>query len=172
MKTKTRVIANLRLDPMKTEELVKELAAILDALRRRGVIRSSNFAGDLGEYLAIEHYKATKGLPKLQLAAPNTKNFDAISNKGERFTIKSTTGNTTGTFFGMNPPESPDREKQVFDHVIIVVMSKIYQLEAIYELSWERFLKHRKWVKGMHAYNLNLTKKLIADSFIRYPVAE
>jgi hypothetical protein len=172
MSEKRKVLFNSRLDRMKIEELIKEYADIEDALRRRGVIHSSNATGDLGEYFAKKFYGETKRLPKLTPAGRGTKNFDATSTKGETYSIKATTTKCTGPFSGMNPPGSPEKEQQVFHHVIIVAMSKMYVLTGIYELTWDSFLKHRKWVKGVHSYNLRLTEKLIADCIVRFPSEE
>jgi hypothetical protein len=43
-----------------------------------------------------------------------------------------------------------------------------YQLEAIYQLTWETFLAHKRWHSRMKAWNLTLTKALIADATIIY----
>lgn len=53
-----------------------------------GEIRSRNITGDRGEQLAISYYSKIAGLPKLQMAPPSTQNIDAISTKGERYSVK------------------------------------------------------------------------------------
>ena len=77
----------------------------------KGVVRSKNIIGDLGEYLAIEHYCSTPNLPKLQQAPPNTQNVDALSTKGERYSIKATSSKLTSVFYGLNPPKSNEPER-------------------------------------------------------------
>ena len=69
--------------------------------------------GDMGEYLAIEYYNNTPGLPNLAPAPVRTENIDAISRKGDRYSIKSTSGNVTGVFYGLEPKGSdiPDIQK-------------------------------------------------------------
>ena len=81
---------------LKTVEIVSFYGAVIKELKRRGVIRTNNVIGDLGEYLAIEHYNNTVGLPALAAAPISTENIDAISRKGDRYSIKSTSSNITG----------------------------------------------------------------------------
>lgn len=48
-------------------KLLELYGEVLTEMKSRGMIRSKNVVGDLGEYLVIDHYQKTKGLPKLQL---------------------------------------------------------------------------------------------------------
>ena len=91
------------------QDLIKVYGQIILELKRRGAIRSRNVIGDLGESLAIDFYNSTPGLPKLQVAPPSTQNVDALSKNGERYSIKATTGNITGVFYGL-PPKDTDRD--------------------------------------------------------------
>lgn len=143
-------------------EILTVLVACMDELRTRKILRG-NLVGDLGEVYAIRHYRETATLPKLQRVMANMRNVDAVSIKGERYSIKSITTKTTGTFWGMQPPDSAIPEAQVFEYVIIVKLGKTYELRAIYELPWLGFIKHRKWVTRMNAYNLSLTRALKTD---------
>ncbi len=123
-----------------------------------GEIRSRNITGDRGEQLAISYYNKIAGLPKLQMAPPSTKNIDAISTKGERYSVKtiSLPNKTTGVFHGYGSPEKPIREK-MFEYLIIVVV-KDYQAELIIELTWEDFYDLKRWHSTMRAHNISLTK--------------
>ena len=87
-------------------ELVELYSSCIKELKSREIIRTKNVLGELGEYIAIDFYNKTSGLPKLQTAPIGTQNVDAISRNGERYSIKSCTTNTTGTFFGLEPPSS------------------------------------------------------------------
>lgn len=132
-------------------------------LKARKIIRTNNIVGELGEYLAIEYYNKTPGLPKLQATPISTKSIDAVSNKGERYSIKSVTGKTTGVFYGIDKDSSPEK---LFEYVIIVVLDEEYSIDMIIEISWENFLKYKHWHSRMNAWNLSITKKLIKDSKI------
>ncbi len=149
-------------------DLVEVYGKWLNELKSRRMIRTNNVVGELGEYLAIKYYQDTAGLPKLQAAPTGTQNIDAISINGDRYSIKSTTGNITGVFYGFNDPEREELDKQKFEYVILVSFNKDFTLNAIYELEWEGFIKYKRWHKRMRAWNLSITKDLINSSRIIY----
>lgn len=152
------------LSTLENLELIDIYGKWLEELKKRKIIRTNNVIGELGEYLAIEYYTQLPGLPKLQAAPPSTQNIDAISVKGERYSIKSTVGNITGVFYGLEDPESIEEDKQKFEYVIIVIFNKDFTLKSIYELDWKNFIKHKKWHSRMRAWNLSISKLLIQDS--------
>lgn len=149
-------------------ELVELYGNLLKHMQEKQIIRSKNVVGDLGEYLAVELYKSTKGLPKLQYAPPSTKNIDAISINGDRYSIKTTTTTVTGVFYGLNYEEDSLPRYPLFEYVIIVQLDDYYQPKLILELDWDTFLKHRHWNSRMQAHNLVITKHLIEDSKILF----
>lgn len=156
------------LEELNTTELIQTYSGIIKQLKKRGVIRTKNLLGDLGEYLAIEHFNKTSGMSNLQAAPAGTQNIDAISRNGDRYSIKSTTGNLTGVFYGLEPPNSESSDKQKFEFVLIVKFDNDYQLEKIIQLDWELFLKYKKWHKTMTAWNISITKTLINEADILY----
>ncbi|WP_298468971.1 hypothetical protein [uncultured Psychrobacillus sp.] len=135
----------------------------MNELKERGMIRTKNVIGELGEYFAIKYYIENPKFPKLQAAPTGTQNIDAISINGERYAIKSTTTKCTGVFYGLNEPNSDIFEIQKFEYVIIVQFNKDVSLNSIYQLSWENFLKHKRWHRRVRAWNLTLRKDLIDD---------
>lgn len=143
-----------------TEYIIQLYSMAIKELKRRKVIRTNNVIGELGEYLAIAYYNKTPGLPNLSPAPIGTENIDAISRKGDRYSIKSTCNATTGVFYGLEPVGSdiPDRPK--FEYVIICKFSEDYELDLILEMNWETFLKNKRWHSRMNAWNLSLTRKL------------
>lgn len=148
---------------LSTAEIVSLYCETIKELKARSVIRTNNVIGDLGEYLAIEHYNNTAGLPTLAAAPIGTENIDAISCKGDRYSIKSTSGNVTGVFYGLEPNGSSTKDKQKFEYVIICKFSGDYELEEILEMDWDTFLRHKRWHSRMKAWNLSLTKDVCAD---------
>ena len=80
------------------KEVIELYPAILGELKKRGIIRTNNLIGELGEYFVADIYKRTPSLPQLQLNLKSTRNIDATSSKGERYAIKSTSGSGTGVF--------------------------------------------------------------------------
>ncbi len=130
-------------------------------LKDRHLIRTSNIVGERGEQLAINFYSKTPNLPKLQAAPESTQNIDAISTKGDRYSIKtiSTPGKTTGVFYGLNKNDSKDQDTQKFEYLIIVLLDKRLQPIKILETTWEVFYKFKGWHSRMNAYNISITRE-------------
>src|ERR1700733_10696226 len=94
------------LTKMSDDELVLLRAGLDVEMRKRGIALS---VGGVGERLVVEHFKKTSGLPKLQAAAHGTKNMDAHSRDGDRYSIKTVlNAKKTGTIY----PDPNDRDKQ------------------------------------------------------------
>ena len=146
------------------EDLVFAYSSLLTALRDRKIIRSKNVIGDLGEYLAINLYNKTPGLPNLQAAPQGTQNVDALSRNGDRYTIKSTTGKVTGVFYGLPPQGSNASPSRKFEYVIIVIFNKEYKLLRINQLTWDDFLKYKRWHSRMNAWNIPINKELLLET--------
>ena len=148
---------------LQTEEIINLYPTILKELKERGVITTNNFIGEVGEYLAIETYNKQSNLPTLQKAFASTQNIDAISNKGERYSIKSASGTATGVFHSLSGTKD-------FEYLVIVIFDKDYQLLKILEYSWDEFLKIRKLKKPENKYNVPLTKKTIDSGILIYEI--
>ncbi len=148
-------------DDLSEDELWSLYGEVHDKLKDIGEIRSRNITGDRGEQLAIDYYGSTKRLPKLQLAPPSTKNIDAISTKGERYSIKTITvpNKTTGAFNGHGTPDNPINDKK-FEYLIVVVIDS-YQPELIVELSWEDFYELKRWHSTVQAFNITLSRAVM-----------
>lgn len=157
-----------QIEQTSTEDLVKIYSQILAELKQRQVIRTKNLIGDMGEYLVIDYYNKTPGLPKLTIAPPGTKSIDAISRDGKRYAIKSTSSTLTGVFYGLNPPESSEPNEQIFDYVIIALFGDNFNITRIVELTWLQFLKYKKWHSTMSAWNLTVTKRVLQEGKIIY----
>lgn len=149
-------------------ELIRAYGELLSEMYAKKLIRSKNVTGDLGEYIVIDYYNKTRGLPELQFAPPSTKNIDAISVSGERYSIKCTTTNTTGAFFGMKKDIDYSNIRPLFEYAVVIKLDATYQTELILEIDWDSFIKHKHWHSRIQAYNLIITKALISDSKIIY----
>jgi hypothetical protein len=123
------------------------LRARLDAeMRKRNLVFK---VGDFGESIAIAHFKSTPGLPKLQLAPANTKNVDALSRDGERYSIKTIcNAKKTGTVY----PDRHDPDKQLFEYLLIIKLNPDWSLNSIYQFSWVDFIRVRSWDSRMNAW--------------------
>jgi hypothetical protein len=149
-------------------ELVEIYGELLEKMRSDGLIRSKNVVGDIGEYIVVDYYCKTKGLPKLQFAPPSTKNIDAISIDGERYSIKCTTTSTTGAFYGIEKDVAIEAVKPMFEYVVVIKLNDKFQADLVLELDWETFFKHKHWHARIGAYNLLITNALIQDGKIIY----
>ena len=158
----------MNISELTNAEIIDLYSDIISELKSREIIRTKNLLGDLGEYLAIDFYKKNSRLPVLQAAPAGTRNIDAISRNGDRYSIKSTSGKLTSVFYGLNDPEEDEVELPKFEYVIVVIFNNEFKLEKILELSWSVFLRHKKWHKTMRGWNLSINRKLIDDADILF----
>jgi len=147
-------------------ELIGLYSNSIKELKRRGILRTKNVVGELGEYLVLEYFDRHPELPNLTVVPVGTKNINAISQDGERYSIKSTTGNVTGVFYGLEPQGSKKTDTPIFEYVIICKLDDDCELEGIYQLSWEGFEKHKKWHSRMKAWNITLSKSMKEDAVV------
>ena len=152
------------------QELAKLISPKSDAhieLKKRGVLRTKNVVGDLGEHYAIDYFNNNGKLPNLSFAPPGVQNIDALSRDGEIYSIKSVTSRkgTTGSFWN---PQSIENNEKKFDYLLIVIMNEEYDLDMILLLTWDEFFKYKSFNKRMNNYNISLTNKLIESVKVIY----
>lgn len=136
-------------------ELISLRTAVETEMRQRGLSFS---VGEVGETLAIVHFNSTKGLPNLQAAPAGTRNIDALSRNGERYSIKSRMkAKKTGTIY----PDETVNGKQLFEYILLVKMDENYQLNSIHQFSWKRFTELRKWDKRMSVWYLSCSNRTL-----------
>jgi hypothetical protein len=139
-----------------------EVISIGVQLEKEFIRRKIKFSvGDIGETLVIEYFNNNPLLPNLQRAPPGTKNVDALSRKGERYSIKTIKkGNKTGTVY----PDSDKKEKQLFEYLLFVQLNEEFEIKNIHRFSWEQFIKVRCWDKTMNAWYIPKTIKALNES--------
>ena len=143
----------MELNHLKDDELIALRVDVEREMRSRGL---SYNVGDIGESIAIKYFKETPGLSKLEAAQHNTKNVDANSRNGERYSIKTIQkAKKTGTVY----PDTQNPDRLLFEYLLIVKLSADFSLEALYQFSWEEFLKVRAWDKRMNAWYVPVSKK-------------
>jgi hypothetical protein len=148
-------------------ELISPSSQAYIELKNRGVLRTKNVVGELGEHYATEHYSSNPKLPSLSIAPITVKNIDALSRNGEIYSIKtiSSRKGTTGSFWD---PESIEKNEKKFDYLLIVILDNSFSLDMILELSWDDFFKHKKFNSRMSNYNISVTNKLMKDVSVVY----
>jgi len=155
---------------LSVEELAKIISPSGEAyieLQERGILRTKNIVGELGEYYAVEFYNNNPTCPNLSMAPPGVRNVDALSSNGEIYSIKtiSSRKGTTGSFWD---PDSIDRNELKFHYLLIVIIDSFFSLDMILELTWDDFFKFKKFNKRMNNFNISLTNKLIDSVKIIY----
>lgn len=136
-------------------DLLRERAAVAAELKRRGL--ASN-VGQAAEALAIAHYNGTPGRPNLQPAPVGTQNVDALSRRGDRYSIKGVLGGRkTGTVY----PDRNDREKELFEFLLVVQIDDNWQLLSVHEFDWRTFCEVRSWDSRMNAWYVGLAAKTL-----------
>jgi len=138
---------------MSDEKLIQLRAALEVEMRKRGLGFS---VGQIGESLVIEHFKRTLGLPKLLRSPIGTKNVDALSRNGERYSIKTVwNAKKTGTIY----PDPVNKEKQLFEFILIVQLNDNLKLKSIHQFSWNEFVEVRSWDSRMNAWYVGCSTK-------------
>jgi hypothetical protein len=140
------------------------LRASVDAEMRR---RNLGFSvGEIGEQLAIEYFNSQKKLPKLQRSPRGSKNVDALSRDGNRYSIKTIQrAKKTGTVY----PNTARPDDQLFEYLLLVVIDDLYGLRSIYRIAWESFVELRAWDKRMSAWYFPVTQTRLQKAELIYP---
>ncbi len=144
------------LDGLSDSDLVTLRAALDVEMKRRGIAVS---VGQMAEQLAIGFFNSTPGCPNLLPAPTGTANVDALSRRGERYSIKGIcSAKKTGTIY----PDAEDPEKQLFEYLLIVKMERDWSLQAIFEFDWSAFIETRSWDKRMNAWYVGASTRTLA----------
>jgi hypothetical protein len=139
-------------------DIAKLRAAVRAECRRRKLADS---VGAHGEHVAIEYFASRPGLPVLQAAPTGTKNVDALSRSGERYSIKTICdGAKTGTIY----PDTNDPNKQLFENLLIVKLAPDWSLISIHQLTWDVFVEVRAWDKRMNAWYVGFSRRVLAKA--------
>lgn len=155
---------------LSNEESIELFSISRKNLKNRGITRSYNDVGDIGEHRVFEFYKNSPSLPNLQAVKVGTKCVDAITENNNRYSIKATISKVTGVFNGLNNKDSELLQEQLFEYVIIVILDEYLSAKAIYELDWDSFLSLKKWNKSKKTWFLSVTKELKRKAKILYDV--
>jgi hypothetical protein len=154
--------ANIQIDlaGMSDDDLFFLRAALDVEMRKRQMAFS---VGGVGERLAIEFFKANPKLPNLQPAPRGTKNVDALSRNGDRYSIKTyCNAKKTGTIY----PDPNDKEKQLFEYLLIVRLGPDWMLRSIHQLSWHTFVKIRSWDSRMNAWYVGISNRTLGAATV------
>jgi hypothetical protein len=143
----------MNLQEFSNDDLLALRTDVEKELHVRGILFS---VGQIGEKVAVDYFCSTPGLPNLIHAATGTKNVDAYSREGDRYSIKTIhKTKKTGTIY----PDSINPDKPLFEYLLVVVLSSSNELLAIYRFNWEQFCVVRAWDKRMNAWYVQGSRK-------------
>ena len=157
---------SLDFNKISDDEIISLRVQIEKEFKRRKIKFSS---GEIGEKIAIDFFNNTPGLDNLQRAPTGTKNVDALSRKGERYSIKTIKdGNKSSTVY----PDREDKVKQLFEYILIVQLNDDFELEGLHRFSWKIFMEVRQWDITMKAWYISRSQKALKEGECLYEKKE
>lgn len=144
-----------------------ELLRLRSMIDREGARRGLALTvGEIGERLVIETFRNRPDLPVLMPAPRGTKNVDALSRDGDRYSIKTLVrARKTGTVY---PDDDPDR--QLFEYLVIVVLSEELEPVQMSMLDWRQFCEVRSWDRRMQAWYVARSRRVFDKGRRLFPV--
>ena len=148
-----------------SDEQLRRLRVAVDReAARRGLPLG---VGEIGEHLVLELFSERPDLPVLVPAARGTKNVDAMSRDGERYSIKTLLrAKKTGTVY----PDAADTDRQLFEYLVIAQLSDDLSLAQAHRLSWVQFCEARSWDVRMNAWYVARSARALTSQTQIFPV--
>lgn len=142
------------------DEVIMGFATLMQALLVRGIVRTKNITGDLGERYAESIYRQRPDLPTITLTNTNASNVDALNEAGTRYSIKAASPDSTKTSAF---PLAQDHSKNdcAFDVLIVVKIDHSLQPMGVYEFTWNQFWELKQWNVRQKAWFLPLSHQVL-----------
>ena len=145
-----------KLKSLNEKDLLVLYGDLMEELRKRGVIRSSNNpVADYAEYIVARKLG-------LKLQTGSNKGFDAKDRKGLRYQIKSRriTAHNKSLQLGVirNLKDRP------FDILVAIIFNSDFSINKIYKIPFEVIKKHARFSKHQNGHILILRGKILQDS--------
>ncbi|HHG5534349.1 TPA: hypothetical protein ACPWRH_002613 [Pseudomonas aeruginosa] len=162
-KSNSKPSESMDLTPLDDLGLLALHAAVAREARSRGL---SFNVGEIGERLVISVFKERADLPVLAPSPRGTKNIDALSREGNRYSIKTLQrAKKSGTIY----PDQHNNERQLFEFILIVLIHEDFTLERIIELDWQQFCAVRSWDIRMKAWYVARSNRVLSAGRQIYP---
>jgi len=143
-------------------ELISGFATLMAAMRTRGIIRTKNVVGDLGEWYAKHIYSTLGPRGPIFLLKTNNRDVDAKDASGSTYSIKAASLSSTRTS-AFNFSKDHVASYRIFDYLVVVRVDDSFQLHSVYEFSWDKFWSLKRWNVRQKAWFLPLTKLAFAS---------
>ncbi len=140
------------------KELIQNYSRALRELRDRGVIRTKNVVGELGERYAEITFSERDDLPTLQLVSTNERDIDARDAEGRGYSIKTVTETSAVRTGAIHLEQDHPQKEERFNFLIVVVLSDSMELHRMYMFTWQEFWQLKSWSTTQKAWFLSLTK--------------
>ncbi len=151
-------MTTINLKEIKTLEILRIHANLMDELRMRGILRTmNNPVAGYAEYLACKTLSLTP--------APNSeKGFDAIGINGSKYEIKSrrTTSKSSPTRFSA----IRNIEEHHFDFLIAIIFESDFKVKLAMQLPYELVLRKARYQKHTNAWILPVRESSWNDSSV------
>ena len=69
-------------------------------------------------------------------------------------------------------PDSLERDKQLFEYLLVVQLDENFELQCIHRFSWKQFLAARAWDKRMNAWYVPVSKVTLKKGEQLYPTSK
>ena len=133
---------------MSEVELLRTHSAVIEELRRRGVVKTKNNPiGDYTEWLVCNRLE-------LEMQGNSQSAFDALDQQGTRYQIKGRRSGAKSVQFS----SIRNLEQQGFDFVIAVIFDEDYSICLAVKVSHEAVPKLARYQAHTNGYNLILTR--------------
>ena len=141
-----------------TSQLLGAYAAVMEELKRRGAIRSSNNpVSDYAEFLVSRRLN-------LDLSGESNEGFDASDRRGIRYQIKARrldgrSSRQLGVFRSLN--------KHPFDVAIVVLFNHEFQPTEVYRIPIAAIRKHGRFSRHVNGWIVQARPPLTTDQRVR-----
>jgi hypothetical protein len=143
---------------IETQQLLKYYSQILDELRERKIIRTSNNPiGDYTEWLIANRLGLT-------LAPNSTTGYDAIDSSGLKFQIKGrrlTVHNKSRQLSAIRNLKNHD-----FDYLIVVLFNEQFEVEQVAKIPHAIIEKYAHYREHVNAHILILRGNILSDPMV------
>lgn len=142
-------------DDMDPRELLATYSGVMRALRKQGVVRSSNNpVADLAEAIGCKAFDLT-------IADKSAKGYDGVCGKGKRWQIKSRrqTRDNPSSQLGV----LRDLESRHFDYVLAICLDEHFAIRSAYKIPHEAVASHAKFRAHQRGHILHLNAAVRAD---------